>query len=165
MNNEPFSATGVETLGPLHVACYRAASPMPEDDASRYLEDWIARQSVSRPVRHFGFDVDVSAEQRRAGCRGYEVWVTVPTDVRPSNGVTVRDFDGGLYAVMTIYKPFDDPFARIPGGWKRLHEWVIQSDRCRGAGHQWLEELIAGENGSDLKLYHPVVMLPARGHS
>ena len=34
-----------------------------------------------------------------------------------------------------------------------------------GAGHQWLEELIAGENGSDLKLYHPVVMLPARGHS
>jgi DNA gyrase inhibitor GyrI len=162
MNNESFSTIGMETLDPLHVACYRAASPTPEDDASRYLEDWIARQNLSLPARHFGFDVDVTGRQRQAGYRGYEVWVTVPTDVPPSAGVTIRDFQGGLYAVMTIYTPFDDPFARIPSGWKRLHEWVIQSNRCRGAGHQWLEELITGEGGNDLRLYHPITLLPAR---
>ena len=162
MNNGRFSAIDFETLSSLRVACYRAASPTPEDDASRYMEDWVTRQNVKRPVRHFGFDVDVTAEQSKAGHRGYEVWITVPTDVQPSAGMTIRDFPGGLYAVMTIHKPFDDPFALIPTGWKKLHEWVIQSDRCRGAGHRWLEEMIAGDGANDLKLYHPVVMLPAR---
>jgi DNA gyrase inhibitor GyrI len=162
MNNEPFGRIDIETLGSLHVACYRAASPTPENDASRHLEDWLAHQRVTQPVRHFGFDVNVTDEQHKAGYRGYEVWLTVPAHVLPSDGVTIRDFDGGLYAVMTIHKPFDDPFARIPGGWKRLHEWVIQSDRCRGAGHQWLEELITPNGDNDLKLYHPIRLLPAR---
>lgn len=161
MNNELFSTIGIEALGPLHVACYRAASPMPEDDASRYLADWVACQNVSGPVRHFGFDVEVTGGQRMAGYRGYEVWVTVPTDIQPSVDVAIRDFLGGLYAVMTIYKPFDDPFALIPAGWKRLHEWVIQSDRCRGASHRWLEERVAAEGGDDLRLYHPIMVLPA----
>jgi len=162
MSNEPFSAIGSETLSPLRVACYRTVSPTPEEDGSHYMEDWIACQNVSGPVRHFGFDVDVTAEQRKAGYRGYEVWVSVSTEVQPSADVTIRAFTGGLYAVMTIHRPFDDPCVAIPAGWKKLHEWVIRSDRCRGASHQWLEELIAADGSNDLKLYHPIVVLPAR---
>ncbi len=78
--------------------------------------------------------------------------------VQPSAGVTVRDFAGGLYAVQTLFDPFVDPFGRIPAGWKALHEWVIGSHNCRSGEHQWMEELVAGTNGDDLKLYHPIQM-------
>ena len=126
------------------------------------MAGWIARQKIQVPVRDFGFDVDVTPEEQKAGFRGYEFWWTVPTAVQPSEGVTIRDFAGGLYACMTLYKPFSDPFARIPPGWKELHEWVIASDQYRSGSHQWLEELIAHPDGDDLKLYHPVMPAPEK---
>ena len=102
--------------------------------------DWWRQQVTGGPGRRFGFDVDVTPEQQKDGLRGYEVWLTVPPGVQPSAGVTICDFAGGLYAVQTLYDPFVDPFARIPAGWKALHEWVIGSNQYRSGEHQWLEE-------------------------
>lgn len=157
MDEQRYSDVQIQTLEPQHVACYRVVSPTPEDDVHRFMKDWLVRQNLGRPVREFGFDVDVNPDQQKAGLRGYEVWKVVPASVQPSDGVTIRDFEGGLYAMMTIYKPFSDPFKWIPYGWKSLHQWVIESDRYRGAGHQWLEELIGEDHQADLALYHPVM--------
>jgi len=158
MNDKLCSEVAIETLEPLHVACYRAASLSPEEDGGKYILEWWGKQSAGAPGRHFGFDVDVTPEQQKDGLRGYEFWLIVPPGVRPSEGVTMRDFAGGLYAVQTLYHPFENPFARIPAGWKALHEWVIGSSQCRSGEHQWLEELVPGEKGDDLKLYHPIQM-------
>jgi DNA gyrase inhibitor GyrI len=145
----------IEILHPMHVACFRVVSQNPEEEAGSYLEAWIDRQGINRPVRHFGFDVEVTHSEEQAGKRGYEVWVTVPAGVQPSEGVTIQEYCGGSYAAMTLVDPFIDPFSTIPNGWKQLHEWVIQSSQYRGGEHQWLEELI--NEGKDLKLYHPIV--------
>lgn len=158
MNGERYSDIAIETLNRMWMACYRMVSPTPEEDGSKYIDEWVAKQNVKGSVRKFGFDTEVTQDQHRVGLRGYEVWRTIPLDVQPSEGVTIREFEGGLYAVMTIYKPFSDPFTWIPAGWKELHEWVINSDSYRGANHQWLEELITRENVDDLKLYHPITV-------
>lgn len=156
MGDSQLSEVSIEKLSPMRVACYRAVSENPEGDASKYLEAWYHQQNLSEPHRHFGFNVDVTPEQQKAGYRGYEVWVTVPEDVQASDGVTIRDFGGGLYATQTLYKPFVDAFLYIPPGWKKLHEWVTSSSQYRSGSHQWLEEMIFKEGGDDLKLYHPI---------
>jgi len=108
----------IRTLKPMRVACYRAASKTPEEDAHAFLRKWVTehRAKGARPPRFFGFDVGVSEEQRSAGLRGYEVWATVPATVKPSEGVLIRKFPGGLYAVLRITDPFTDPFEVIPRG-------------------------------------------------
>jgi DNA gyrase inhibitor GyrI len=150
------SQVSIETLEPLHVACHQMVSKEPEIDNGIFLNGWLARQGVVVPNRHFGFDIEVRKNQQEAGLRGYETWVTVPYGVQPSEGVQIKDFSGGLYATMLLVKPFDDPHAHIPAGWKKLHEWMISSDQYRCAGHQWMEELITHPEGNDLKLYYPV---------
>lgn len=161
MNDEFSSDVGIERLSPLWMACYRVASPTPEENTNRFMDDWYTRQKVSAPRRRFGFDVDVTPEEKKAGFRGYEVWFNVPEGVQPSEGVTIRDFTGGLYAVMTLYHPMVDPFARIPQGWKELHEWVIGSSQYQSGEHQWMEELVARDGSDDLKLYHPITPVSA----
>lgn len=162
MSELHLSEITIETLPPMRVACYRAASPTPEADSAGYLSEWVAQQDLAGPLRHFGFDVEVTPEQQAADFRGYEVWMTVPPEVQPAADVTVRDFEGGLYAVTTIDQPFVAPFELIPAAWKYLHEWVIASDRYQSGNHQWLEELISRPGGDDLKLYHPLMPAPAQ---
>lgn len=152
------SAITIETKAPMRVACYRVISATPEDDVTRFMDEWIARHSPGTPSASFGFDVEVSPEQAKQGLRGYEIWRAVPPEVEPAEGVTIRNFPGGLYAVMTLYDPFEDPFQRIPGGWHQLHEWVISSDRYRSGSQQWLEELLHEGSATHLKLYHPVAV-------
>jgi hypothetical protein len=161
VKDEFSSDVSVESLPPLCVACYRAASLSPEEDAGGFMEAWYRRQNFNGARRHFGFDVDVTPEEKKAGFRGYEVWLSVPEGDQPSDGVIIRDFTGGLYAVMTLLHPFSDPFGRIPRGWKELHEWVIGSSSYQSGEHQWLEELIRRDGEDDLKLYHPVMRVEA----
>jgi AraC family transcriptional regulator len=158
MTDSLCSAVSIETLAPMRVACYRAASLSPEEDGAKFMLEWWRRQGGGAPPRHFGFDVDVSPEQQKEGLRGYEIWLIVPERVQHSAEVTIQDFAGGLYAVQTLFDPFVDAFGRIPAGWKALHEWVIGSSHYRSGEHQWLEEIVGGRKGDDLKLYHPIQM-------
>jgi DNA gyrase inhibitor GyrI len=147
----------IEVLPPYRVACCRAVSATPEEESSARLTDWFNRHGIKNN-RHFGFDVEVSPDQSSAGLRGYEVWQDIPEGVEGSEDVVIREFPGGMYAVITLVNPFTDPFIAIPTGWKDLHNWVIQSNQYRGANHQWLEELIAHDDAPyDLKLLHPIV--------
>ena len=147
----------IETLGAMRVGCYRSVCQEPETEGGAMVDAWLERQTpLPQPVRHFGFDIDVSPEQAQAGLRGYEVWSTVGEGTPSSESVEVKDFPGGLYATALLVHPFDDPYGKIPQAWKALHEWVIASDQYRGGCHQWLEELIHDGEGNSLKLYYPV---------
>ncbi len=146
-----------ETLPSMRVGCLRVISQTPETDCSQKLHAWLAQLRVSSPVRTFGFDTETTPADAQAGKRGYEIWAALPPGVEPSDGVAIHDFKGGQYAVMTLIRPFTNPFETIPAGWKFLHEWVISNGQYRGGNHQWLEELIETLQGNDLKLYHPIV--------
>jgi DNA gyrase inhibitor GyrI len=156
MTDIPMSEIRIETLPMMRVACRREVSATPEDDAFQFFAAWLANRNLTGQVRHFGFDVDVDPTEAQDGKHGYEVWMVLPQDLDASDGVVMRQFDGGLYAAVTLIRPFDDPYNRISGGWNILHEWVIGSQAYRGAGHQWLEEEIETPDGVNLILYHPV---------
>ncbi|MBK7218633.1 MAG: GyrI-like domain-containing protein [Candidatus Promineofilum sp.] len=156
MLQERFSDVTITDLPPLRVACFRAISRTPEDDALRVLTRWAVGAGFNELPRSFGFDVEVSPRQADAGLRGYEVWLVVPEGVEESKPVTIHDFAGGRYATLTIHHPFDDPFAIIPAGWHALHEWVTARRLAPLGEPPYLEEVVAGEGGQDMILYHPV---------
>jgi hypothetical protein len=74
MNDVLCSEVSIETLAPMRVACYRAASLSPEEDGAKFMLDWWGKQTCGgTQVRHFGFDVDVTPEEQKDGLRGYEI--------------------------------------------------------------------------------------------
>jgi len=143
----------------MRFACYRAASATPENDSIEHMTKWLAEQKFggTHKVRMFGFDEEVTPEQKMQGLRGYEVWASVPKEVKSSVGVSFKDFTGGTYAVMRINDPFTNPFEVIPDGWKRLADWVKTSDEYGFGEHQCLEEIIKIEGKDCLDIHLPVV--------
>ena len=156
MLKERFSQVSIVDLPPMRVACFRALSRTPEDDAVKVLRQWAAGAGLRETPRSFGFDVPVSPEQAEAGLRGYELWYAVPAHVAAAPPVAIRDFPGGHYAAMTVRDPFTDPFAYIPAGWGALYEWVITHGLEDPNEMLCLEEVIEGEEHQDIVLYYPV---------
>ena len=160
-----FGEIRIEQLPPQHVAAYRAVSASPEEDAAEFMARWLTGQGVEEAAHrpNFGFDVEVTPEQDSAGLRGYEVWYPVPVTVQPSDAVAIRDFPGGLYAVMRLTNPFVDPFAIIPAGWSHIQAWC--SAECdpgyQIGSHQHLERFIPDPDGPHLELFLPLVMAAA----
>ena len=156
--DDHYGEVRIQTLEPLRVACFRAISPEPEHDSFAAAFDWLDRQGLGSAAgrRVFGFDVEVSPEQAQAGQRGYEVWASLRDAVQSTPEVPVKDFGGGLYAVMKVSDPFSDPFAVIPAGWQRLAQWAGASPAYEMGSHQWLEEHIETAEGTYLDLYLPV---------
>lgn len=154
MSEVRFSEVRVAAVPAMRVASFRVISPTPEDDAAAHARQWLAAHGLAAE-RFFGFDVAVAPEQERHGLRGYEVWAVLPPGV-PSAGAAVRDVPGGLYAVMTVFDAFDDPFKWIPEGWKHLQHWVGRSAEYRAAGHQCLEEIVMDGRRRHLAVYYPV---------
>jgi DNA gyrase inhibitor GyrI len=161
MNDPRYSEIHIRELPPMRVVSYRAISATPEEDAARQVAEWTAEQQLPHALRNFGFDVEVSPEQQKAGLRGYELWLAVPPDIEPGEEMAVRRFLGGLYAVMTIYDALDDPFGRIPEGWQYLHQWVQANPQYEPAEHQMLEEVIvAAADSEDAQRRHLVIYYP-----
>ena len=156
MLKERFSDVTITDLPPLRVASFRAISRAPEDDALRVLTRWAVGVGFTELPRSFGFDVEIAPRQVTAGLRGYEVWLVVPEGIQAMEPVTIRDFAGGRYATLTIHRPFDDPFAIIPAGWRTLHEWVTARRLALLGEPQCLEEVVSSEGGQDMILYYPV---------
>jgi DNA gyrase inhibitor GyrI len=165
MNDPRYSEIHIEQLPPLHVVSCRAVSGTPEEDVTRQVAAWRTAKGLPGTLRTFGFDVEVAPEQAAAGLRGYELWVAAPRDVELDEEMQVKEFRGGLYAVMTIFDAFDDPFASIPQGWGYLHEWVTNHAQYEGAEHQMLEEVVVEADAGDgalrrhLSIYYPLAAI------
>ena len=156
MLRERFSEVSLVTLPPLLVACFRAVSQTPEDDAAAFLRRWASGVGLTEPPRSFGFDVEVSPEQAAGGLRGYELWYAVGSEVSATPPVIMRDFPGGEYAALTIFDPFSDPFTHIPAGWEALYAWVVDRGMAQTDERQWLEEVVEEDGGTHMILYYPV---------
>lgn len=150
------SEVSLQTLPPMRMACYQVVSREPEDESGKFMDAWVQARNL-QGGRRFGFDVPVSAGQAADGLRGYEQWYSVPDDVKGADGVMMRSFPGGRYAVLRLFNPFVAPFETIPGGWRFLHEWVQSRPEIKCGYHPCLEELVPGEaGGMDLILYYPI---------
>lgn len=156
MIKEQYSDVTIVELPPLRVACFRATSRTPEDDALKVLTQWASGAGLSAPFRTFGFECEVTPEQSQAGLRSYELWFVVPDGVVGAGPVTIRVFPGGTFAALTLFEPFADPFERIPAGWDMLHEWAVSRGTVEPSPFPCLEEVVDHGGQTDMILYHPL---------
>jgi AraC family transcriptional regulator len=151
----------IKTLPPMRVATFLAYSPTPEIDARQKLVAWAKNHGywqLPPAVRIFGFDNPTSSEG--SPNRGYEFWITVGPDVQSDDQVKIKEFPGGLYAVLRCDVTKADPFDVIFPSWQNLVKWVESSHYKLGSQQCLEEELTRNEEmGKNfiLDLYLPIV--------
>lgn len=140
-------------LKPMKVAYYRAESASPETDAWKVMMKWVAENRLEElaTTRFFGFNNPSPSPEKLE--YGYEVWVTVPDNVRETEQIKIKDFRGGLYSVTCCQ------LHNITERWKGLTEWVKENGYNLGE-HQWLEETISPNKNpnehTQFDLYCPI---------
>jgi AraC family transcriptional regulator len=144
----------LKRIKPMQVGYYRAISATPEHDAFTKLMSWANSQQLLKdgnPYRIFGFD-DPSPS-KDSPVYGYESWITINTDAKEADGVKIKEFQGGLYAVTGT------TVAEIQDAWKNFMIWLSLSKYTHG-NHQCLEELLSfqetEEKNIQIDLYLPI---------
>jgi len=125
----------IVTLPPMRVASFYGYGEGPEMVAHGTLEEWerprgLLQANSGRLV--FGFN----NPSPTAGSPnyGYEFWMTLDADEDPGEGVEVKTFPGGMYAVTRCVG------VEIIGAvWQQLAAWR-NGTHYRYGNHQWLEE-------------------------
>lgn len=142
----------IVALEAMRVARTHAIGSSPETLAYTKMVKWAKAGQILEGARLFGFD-NPSPEANKSEY-GYEVWMTVAESVKPAEDITLRDFEGGLYAVAEVIG-----VENIGQAWQGLVQWQKSSEYQKGQ-HQWLEENIdsldAPPEKLHLKLYLPV---------
>ena len=155
---QQFSEITFEELPEQRVVCCRIISQEPENDSITTVQNWLVQHGYDPENRRsFGFDSMVSPAEAVAGFRGYEVGFTVDEGVKADDGVQLRMYGGGMYGTMRIYNAFDQPFESIPAGWKYLMEGLESNREWKPIYHLCYEEVVKGDQGNDMIIYHPVV--------
>ena len=77
---------------------------------------------IKPDARSFGFDFSQGASGMGESSAVYEMWVSVPDDMKIPAPLIKRTFTGGLYAAHVL-RNWDF------GDWGRLYEWVSASDK------------------------------------
>lgn len=148
----------IRNIAPMRVACVRAVSEEPEHDAWEKLRAWAEPKGFldnidEHPV--FGFNNPNPSEGRKD--YGYEFWMKVGSDVESEGEVTLRDFEGGRYAV-TQCKLVGDPSGQPPEVWMKLYEWVKASEYewQKGQDFEKPRDLSSSDEDLVLDLYLPI---------
>lgn len=142
-------------LRPMKVAYYKAVSDHPEDDAWNVMRGWVKENNLDElfSTRYFGFNNPDPSEE--SNIYGYEVWTTVTENIQVNDFIGIKEFEGGLYAVVTT-NMYD-----IVQSWQQLYSFIEKSEIYKIGSHRWLEEhLIVSEAswGRDMQvdLYCPI---------
>lgn len=122
-------------LEPMRVASVLAYDKEPEMKAWGKLLGWAqTHHHMDKPHRAFGFNNPSPAPG--SPNYGYEVWLTVGSEVNTDDIVKVQAFPGGKYAVTRCMG-----VSNIFNTWQELLKWVETSPH-QPSQHQWLEEHI-----------------------
>jgi DNA gyrase inhibitor GyrI len=142
----------------MRVASFRAVSETPEHDAGQKMRAWAEPRGLLEDVQEhpvFGFNnPDPTPDSDEYG---YEFWIRIEPDMEPEDEISVKEFDGGLYAVTTC-EVRGDPWNTIPEVWRELGEWTKTIGYGKGS-HQWLEKAhvpTASDDDLVLDLYFPI---------
>jgi DNA gyrase inhibitor GyrI len=129
----------VTSLGPMRVASVRVISKSPERTAWEKIKAWAEPKGLlddanAHPV--YGFDNPLPCKDGDE--YGYEFWIAVGPEIQPEGDVEIKDFAGGLYAVVSC-EVKGEPEKTIPKAWIKLVDWV-KTSRYNLATHQHLEK-------------------------
>ncbi len=149
-------AVRIVKLEPMRVASFHEFGPSPEHLAIQKLADWAApRGYLADRKRHRIFGFNNPNPSHGSPNYGYELWLVVGREVEPAAEVSIREFEGGLYAVARC-----ESVENITATWRQLVGWLTGS-KYGHADHQWLEEHVNDEFPAPdeelvLDLYAPI---------
>jgi DNA gyrase inhibitor GyrI len=124
----------IVTLPAMRVASTYGFGSGPESAAWEKMGAFVKQaglQDDGQPHRYFGFNNP--SPSPGSPNYGYEQWVTVGPETEPQAEAKIKDFGGGLYAVMHCR------LSVITEVWQQLVAWREGSPYRHGR-HQWLEE-------------------------
>lgn len=138
-NQQASGGIRIVELGPMRVASFHGFGAEPETKAHQKLYAWMEAHDLMENFeeqRIFGFNnPNPSAGSPNYG---YELWLAVGPEVETEGEMEVKDFAGGLYAVLSCTPRSGE---EIGEAWQRLVAWQTTSS-YQHARHQWLEEHI-----------------------
>ncbi len=152
-------------LEPMTVASIQAISKTPEDDAWKKVVAFAEPRGLLKDLKKnpiFGFNnPNPSAGKEEYG---YEFWIRINPDIKMEEGVTKKEFSGGLYAVTrcNLTKESTSAFLHEHGqleSWANLVKWFESSGYKKGK-HVCLEKSVNPNKPDEdllLDLYLPIV--------
>jgi DNA gyrase inhibitor GyrI len=137
----------------MRVAAARAVGAAPEIDAWRRLRAWAEPNGFLHDTdEHPVFGFNNPAPSPTPGQYGYEFWIRVEDGANPSRDIEIKDFDGGLYAVVSTR------LTEMTNTWRDLWDWVKDS-RYRWRRSHELERVQNPQTTEDelvVDLYLPI---------
>jgi DNA gyrase inhibitor GyrI len=129
----------VVKLEPMRVASAYGFGEQPETEAWDKILTWAKSQGITdyENYRFFGFNNPNPSPG--SPNYGYEQWITVSMGIKPEEGIEIKDFSGGLYAVAHC-----EGIQNIGDVWKQLVIWR-EGSQYKETHHQWLEECFTPE--------------------
>ncbi len=124
------------TLEPMHIASAHGFGSEPEGIAWDKILAFVEEKGVKDGdgTRYFGFNNPNPSPG--SPNYGYEQWVTIAPEVEATADTEIKDFPGGMYAVLRC-----EGIENIGKVWQDLMAWSETSPYRRGK-HQWLEEVL-----------------------
>ncbi|MDE7261783.1 MAG: effector binding domain-containing protein [Oscillospiraceae bacterium] len=135
---EKDSCVRILLLPPYTVAAYQYIGEEPEEHVHEVMDPFIRESKLyeKKPdSRYFGFNHPDPEEGSKV--YGYEVWVTIPEDMKVPEPLAKKRFPGGLYAAYTIN--FPDFFE-----WQFLTQWVERNEQYEPAFSERSEKNMGG---------------------
>ena len=149
----------IVSLPPMLMASFYAFGENPELEAWDKMMKWAKAHScwLEPPAtRIFGFNNPDPAEG--SPNYGYEFWLTTDPDILQDKEIKIKQFTGGVYAVLNC-DVAGDPGEIIPTTWGKLVKWR-EGSHYQDGNHQWLEEHLTRSDtntaGFVLDLYLPI---------
>jgi DNA gyrase inhibitor GyrI len=128
----------IVTLEAMRVASAYGFGEQPELQAWNTLLTWAKDQGINlEEQRFFGFNNPNPTPG--SPNYGYEQWITFGPELKSAEGIEIKEFPGGLYAVARC-----EGLQNIGDVWKQLVVWREDS-KYQEAHHQWLEECFTPE--------------------
>ena len=125
-------------LEPMIIASVLGFGEEPEMQAWDTLLSWARSKGMNlKNHRFFGFNNPNPSPG--SPNYGYEQWMTINPEEESADGIEIKEFSGGLYAVTRC-----EGLLHISEIWKQLAIWREES-KYQEAAHQWLEECFTPE--------------------
>ncbi|MBN2500529.1 MAG: GyrI-like domain-containing protein [Anaerolineales bacterium] len=142
-------------LEPMRVVSFHGFGEEPENIAFQKLREWAEPKGLlDDPLKNRVFGFNNPDPSPGSPNYGYEVWIEIEASMEVEEGLTVKEFGGGLYGVTRVVG-----VEHIGPGWGKLVAWrESSSHRC--ASHQWVEQSltpgIVPEEEITLDLHIPI---------
>ncbi len=132
-------AVRIVKLEPMRVASAYGFGEQPELQAWDTLLSWAKSKGYEDLSKHRFFGFNNPNPSPGSPNYGYEQWMTVGPEEEPTEGIEIKEFSGGLYAVTRC-----EGLQHITEIWMQLAVWREDSP-YQEAHHQWLEECFTPE--------------------